>query len=144
MSSESDGMSSLIYIKMPPPFPERSNLYGLENPPICIFPAFYGESQSKRAIADADVKCWLHFFLTWLRTHCMDVFHYLAVRLHHVSLSEAVSDEPGMSRRSKKGSIYNDFQQNKCPNWYPSSTVPSTRVGEDIKSMRCGATTNTR
>ena len=45
-------------------------------------------SQSKRAIADADVKCWLFLFLASLRTHCMDVFHYLAVKLQHVSLFE--------------------------------------------------------
>ena len=35
----------------------------------------------------------LQHFLCWnplhsVRTHCMDVFHYLAVRLHHVSLLE--------------------------------------------------------
>ena len=35
-----------------------------------------------------------------------------------------------------KGSIFNDIQRNKRPHWHPSSTVPSPRIGEDIKSMR--------
>ena len=90
-----------------------------------------------------------------VRTHCMDVLHYLAARLHHVSLFEPTvwmyfitwrrgyttflcSRQPQMSlecqvgRKDRSITIFNGTSVHIGTRHQPYSP----RIGEDIKSMR--------
>ena len=68
--------------------------------------------------------------LEWLRSNCMEVFHYCAERLKDIPLFTTCKDEDvfQQERKEKMGSIYNDFDFN------PASSVEYENFN-DFESM---------